>query len=298
MITTNKSHIEWPTLAALAAAYLTWGIGTTILASVSIPLAIMVTAVAIALHSSVTHEVTHGHPFKNQVLNAALVFPALALIFPYLRFRDTHLAHHSDCQLTDPYDDPESNYLDPSAWDTLDPFCRTLMTLNNTLAGRLILGPFLGAVTFIAADIRNMRSNPRILWGWLLHIPSVAIVLIWIANSAMPLWAYLIACYASHSLIRIRTFLEHQAHERARGRSVIIEDNGPLAFLFLNNNYHAIHHSHPSVPWYRLRGLYAKNRARYLRQNDGYVFRSYAEVFRKYLFRRKDPVAHPLWRRG
>ena len=27
-----------------------------------------------------------------------------------------HLAHHRDAMLTDPYDDPESNYLDPAVW--------------------------------------------------------------------------------------------------------------------------------------------------------------------------------------
>jgi fatty acid desaturase len=35
---------------------------------------------------------------------------------PYLRFRDTHLAHHHDPNLTDPYDDPESNFQDPAVW--------------------------------------------------------------------------------------------------------------------------------------------------------------------------------------
>ena len=52
------------------------------------------------------------------------------------------------------------------------------------------------------------------------------------------------------------------------------------------------------VPWYRLPRLYFANRERYLARNDGYMYRSYAEVFRRYLFRAKDPVPHPLWRRG
>ena len=53
-----------------------------------------------------------GIRFKNIHLNAALVFPALSFTIPYMRFRDTHLAHHVDSRLTDPYDDPESCYLD------------------------------------------------------------------------------------------------------------------------------------------------------------------------------------------
>ena len=94
---------------------------------------------------------------------------------------------------------------------------------------------------------------------------------------------------------RIRTFLEHQAHERAAARSVIIEDRGPLALLFLNNNYHAVHHANPRLAWYRLPAEFARRREEWLRRNGGYAYRSYGEVFRRYLFRRKDPVAHPIW---
>ena len=77
-------------------------------------------------------------------------------------------------------------------------------------------------------------------WLWLLAV------------GAMPVWAYLLAAYLGWSLLKIRTFLEHRAHEAARARTVIIEDRGPLALLFLNNNFHVVHHMHPGVPWYRL----------------------------------------------
>jgi fatty acid desaturase len=97
------------------------------------------------------------------------------------------------------------------------------------------------------------------------------------------------------SILKIRTFLEHQAHERARGRTVIIEDRGILAFLFLNNNLHVVHHMHPRMPWYRLPGLYQENRARYLGRNGGYRYGSYGEIFRRYFLKAKDPVPHPLW---
>ena len=114
----------------------------------------------------------------------------------------------------------------------------------------------------------------------------------------MPLPAYIAAAYGALSVLKIRTFLEHCAHERARGRTVIVEDRGPLAFLFLNNNLHVVHHMHPRVPWYRLPALYAARRRRFREINEGYVYRSYAEVFRRHFWRAKDPVAHPLWRRG
>jgi len=68
---------------------------------------------AAAMHSSLCHEALHGHPTRLKWLNEALVFAQLSLVIPYGRFHDLHLVHHTDENLTDPYDDPESNYRDP-----------------------------------------------------------------------------------------------------------------------------------------------------------------------------------------
>lgn len=291
--------IEWPTLALLILCYGVWGIGTTWTAEWFLPLGMVLVTLSAALHSSLCHEALHGHPTRAKWLNEALVFPALTLCIPYLRFRDTHLAHHRDAILTDPYDDPESNYLDPAVWDMLSPATRLVLNINNTLLGRLAVGPAVSQVAFMAADWRAIRGGDRaVLRGWLWHIPALALVIWWMAAlGQMPVWAFILSSYAALSILKIRTFLEHQAHLRARGRTVIIEDRGLLAFLFLNNNLHVVHHMHPKLPWYRLPGVYFGNRARYLACNDGYMFRSYTEVFRRYLFKAKDTVPHPLWRR-
>ena len=74
------------------------------------------------------------------------MFPALGLLLPYERFRDLHLAHHYDPLLTDPHDDPETNYLDPAVWARLRRPVRAVLAANNTLLGRMLIGPFLGMV--------------------------------------------------------------------------------------------------------------------------------------------------------
>jgi fatty acid desaturase len=114
----------------------------------------------------------------------------------------------------------------------------------------------------------------------------------------LPLWAFFLATYAALSVLKIRTFLEHRAHDRARARTVIIEDRGPLALMFLNNNLHVVHHMHPRVAWYKLPALYRRHRDHYRRRNEAYIYRSYGEIFRAYFLRAKDPVPHPVWRRG
>jgi fatty acid desaturase len=296
-VTKDKAWAEWPTVMVLAACYGLWVVATTVLWEAFAPGAFVVLAVAIAWHSSVQHEALHGHPFRDARLNAALVFPALGLLVPYGRFRDTHLAHHLDAVLTDPYDDPETNYHDPAVWAAMPRWRRAVLEFNNTLLGRLVVGPAVGMAGFLSADLRAIRrADRKVLVAWLWHGPAVAVAVLWVWWAAVPGWAWLVACYAAMSLLKIRTFLEHQAHERVRGRTVVIEDRGPLAWLFLNNNYHVVHHMHPRVPWYRLPGLYAANRERYLARNEGYAFRSYAEVFRRFFLRAKDPVPHPFYR--
>lgn len=298
MSRTSRPLVEWPTLGLVALCYGVWALGTTWAAGVWLPLGIVVTGLAVALFSSLQHEIIHGHPFRNQTLNAALVSPGLSVFIPYLRFRDTHLDHHLNADLTDPYDDPESNYLDPAVWARLPRLVRRILLFNNTLLGRLTIGVAVSQVAFSLGDWRVARAGDwRARRGWLWHIPALVPVILWLVLVAqMPIWAYLVAAYAGLSIVKIRTFLEHQAHERRTGRTAIIEDRGFLAFLFLNNNFHAVHHMHPKVPWYRLPKLYFDNRQRYLARNGGYVFASYAQVFRSYFLRRKDPVPHPFWR--
>lgn len=286
-------QIEWITLGLWVVCMGLWVLAVAVL---SVAWAWGVLVFALVLHASLTHEVLHGHPFPSRLASEALVVINPGLFIPYLRFRDTHLAHHQDANLTDPYDDPETNYIDPVMWAGMPRLLRVLLGLNNTLAGRMLLGPLVAQVTFMRDDWQAIRTGDgQVLRGWLVHVPGVVVVLCVVWASAMPVWVYLTACYAAISVLKIRTFLEHQAHVHARGRTVIVEDRGLLAFLFLNNNFHVVHHMHPRVPWYRLPALYRTGRERYLACNEGYLYTSYRAVFAQYFLRAKDPVPHPLW---
>jgi fatty acid desaturase len=293
----SRASIETPTLILLALTYAAWAAATVFAGATGPWVAVPVVAVILALHSSLQHEMLHGHPFRNQRLNDALVFPALGLLVPYERFKEMHIAHHYDPLLTDPYDDPESNYLDPAVWDRLGRPMRLILSANNTLLGRMVIGPVIGMIWMWREDARLMAGGDRaVVRAYGLHALGVVPVVAWLLwVGTMSVWAYLLACWGALGILRIRTFLEHQAHERSGPRSVIIEDRGPLALIFLNNNYHAVHHAHPKLPWYELPRAYSERQDQFLRRNGGYRYASYAEVFRRHLLRRKDPVAHPLW---
>jgi Fatty acid desaturase len=160
----------------------------------------------------------------------------------------------------------------------------------------MALGPALGLVPFWRDDLRAARAGDRaVRRAWAKHLGGLALVALWLAGPAtMSAGGYLLAAYLGMALLKIRTFLQHRAHEKAAGRSVVIQDRGPLPLLFLNNNFHAVHHAHPRLPWYALPSFYAARRDHFLRRNRGYRYRSYAEVFPRHFLRVKDPVPHPL----
>lgn len=291
-------QIEWPTMGLILLCYLTWF--ALALPGSGLPWYLWIPSMALctALYWSLVHEAVHGHPTSSCRWNAALVWLPISWVYPYGRFRDGHLRHHSTGELTDPFDDPESWYLARSEWDRHSPAMKRLLACNNTLAGRMTIGPMLVLWRVAREDLAGIscggEGRKSILVAWSSHLAGVAALLALLSGqtSVPPAW-FALAAYCSMSLILIRTFLEHQAGEVQGERTVVIEDRGPLAFLFLFNNLHIVHHVRPGLPWYRLPGFYRRHRRQFLRRNNGYVYDSYGQIFRKYLFRPKEPVAHP-----
>lgn len=288
--------VQWPTLALIVFCYTAIAV-VTYFSSYTTPwLTVPTLAVLLALHSSLQHELLHGNPFKQTWLNDLLAFPAVGLLVPYIRFKDTHLAHHHDENLTDPYDDPEANYLDPINWANHPCWLQRLYRYNNTLLGRMILGPFIGMFSFYPADALNaLKGDRAITKAYVWHLAGVLLAAIWIIGIANWTWLqWLAAAYGGMLILRIRTYLEHQANENVPARTAIVQDRGPLAWLFLFNNFHCVHHQHPRMPWYKLPGYYRKHQSHFDELNEHYTFRHYGQVFKQFLFRAKDPVPHPL----
>ena len=160
----------------------------------------------------------------------------------------------------------------------------------------MVIGPILGNILWLRAESQAiLRDDAGVRQAWTLHILGLLPVVAWVWVAPISGVTYLFAAYIGHGLLKIRTFLEHRAHEIARARTVIVEDRGPLALLFLNNNLHAVHHCQPGIAWYDLPAAYAADKEKYQRRGEYYIYHSYAEIFRFYLLRAKDPVAHPHW---
>lgn len=291
-----KDRAEWRTLGLLTLCYAAWlfllvnpfGLPWIVAAICLCPV--------ITLHSSLQHECIHGHPFRNSAANDAVVVLPIGLYIPYFRFKDSHLDHHQNANICDPYDDPESWYLAQDFWSRLPRVVKSTFEFNNTLAGRMLIGPLISLIRLAISDGRAALDKDRdVIFAWALHLPLLVLVLAAVQRiSGMPLWFYFVSAYFGMSILMIRTYLEHQAEESHLGRSVIIEDRGPLSLLFLNNNLHAVHHAYPSVAWHQLPSLYARHRDRFLTLNRGYRYRNYMQIIRAFAFRRKEPVPYPL----
>lgn len=271
-----------------------WGVAGLVIWPLAPVVALVVMAVMGALHSSLTHECLHGHPTRSRIMNEVLAGLPLTIFYPYRRYRALHLAHHDDERLTDPFEDPESYYVARWRHATMPRWLRTLLLLNNTFVGRVVLGPVLGVAAFLRDEARLLAAGRRdVRTAWLLHLAGLVPVLALLQVFGIPLWLYVVAvAWPALSIISIRTFAEHRWHDAPDGRTIIVE-RSPLSWLFLNNNLHIVHHKVPSAPWYALPGLYAARRDEWHALNDGYVYPGYARLFRAYAFRPKEPVAHP-----
>lgn len=290
---------EWPTVALFLGVYLAFGALTWLGASLPWWALLPPGAYLVCLHSSMQHEALHGHPTPQSWLNAALVYPSLALWLPYLRYARLHRLHHRNELLTHPREDPESYYLLPERWESLSAPTRLLYRLNNTLAGRLVLGPAIAVTRLLIDDIGRARGGERgVATAWLAHLPAAGLTLAWLSLvCGMPLWVYLLAfAYPGTSLMLLRSYLEHRAHEEIDARTAIVEAGPVMSLLYLNNNLHAAHHAAPGLAWYRLPAWYRQRRDQLLAANRGYRLDGYGAVARRYLLAAKESVVHPLVR--
>ncbi|WNK59327.1 fatty acid desaturase [Pantoea agglomerans] len=246
-------------------------------------------------YMSLQHELIHGHPTRWPRVNQLFGTLPLAVWYPYGLYRDSHLAHHRNHTLTEPDEDPETYYLSAARWAKLPRWQQQLIHLRNTFLGRLLLGPLLDVAATFGGMWQALRRGDRpAIAMWLLHGMLLALLFFWMARQGFsPLWYLLAVSYPALALTKVRSFYEHRAADDPLARSVNNEAAWPWRMLFLNLNYHSVHHDLPGVPWYGLRRLYLRDREHYYQRNHGFRVAGYRVWLHQFWVRPVGVNAHP-----
>jgi fatty acid desaturase len=288
---------EWPTWLVIAAVHGGWFAVAINAQRLGLPVALVLLTVLSCWYMSLQHELLHGHPTRWPFVNMLFGIAPLAVWFPYAVYRDSHLRHHDDAHLTVPGRDPESYYVTPEQWNNAGALLRAAIAARNTFAGRMLIGPWFSiAASWREAAQALATRQWRIAGSWIVHVAALFALAWWLdARCGIPWRAFIFGVgYASLALASVRSFREHRAVHDERERTVINEAAWPWRLLFLNNNYHAVHHDLPGVPWYGLGEIYAQRRHAYRAGNGGFVVQGYGEWFARHAFTKAASPVHPF----
>ena len=294
---TFTGRTQWPTWLLLIAVPSAWfalmlaspvlGAGWTIVLLIPV----------VVLWMSVQHELLHGHPTRWNWLNKVLGYAPFALWYPYTLYRDSHLQHHRDHDLTLPGVDPESRYLSQAHWQGSPKLLRGLLWLNKTVPGRLLLGPPLALFGMAAEELQRLRRGDRQAWCmWLTHGFFTLLMFVFIARySELAIWQYVfLVTVPVLSVGMVRSFYEHRPAVQPEKRTVLNEAGWPWTWLFLNLNLHLVHHDLPRLPWFYMPKVYQARREQWQQRNGGYVVHGYGELIRRHAVQAIDSPQHPF----
>ena len=287
---------EWPTWVVIAAAYGSWLMTLRAAGQLGPILSTALLVIEVAWFMSIQHELLHGHPTRSKAVNRLLGLAPLAVWYPYDLYRQTHLAHHRDEILTAPGLDPESNYLAEADFRRLPRWCQSLWVAQRTVVGRALLGPALIIVpTWLDIARKPLRGDFTQSRDWLQHLVLLA-AMFWFIESVAginPLRYALTVGYPALGLAMLRSFYEHRPAERVAHRVVVNEAGWFWRMLYLNNNFHAVHHEQPGLAWHRIRHVYLSERSAVLARNGGFLIPGYLWLLRRHAFTPIDSPVHP-----
>jgi len=280
---------EGPTWLVALAVYAGWLALMLAHASLSWWIVVPAGAWLVAWHGSLQHETIDALTHVPRPLRSALAYPPLGVFFPFGTYAREHRQHHrAGAHVAERAWDPESFYHEPDLWARYPRFVQAIYRANQTLAGRLTIGVLIQTVHTAGHAARAIaRGDRAAARDWAVHAVLTGALFWWLAAVAhLPWWQYVaFVAYPGAALTTLRSFYEHRYAADVAQRTVTVENRFPFGLLFLNNNYHVVHHADPALPWYRIPQLWESMRAAHIAGSGGFHFMGYGAIARRWLLR-------------
>src|SRR4051794_32587737 len=255
--------ISWPVVGIFSGALALFAFSTwaALAERLPVPATVVLSATAIFVLFTVLHDAAHYSVSTHRWVNVAFGRVAMLFVSPLISFRSfafIHIEHHRNTN--DDENDPDHFVSGAPMWQL--PVRFPLMDV-----------PYL---TFLA---RNVRRRPRAEVLETLILMSAAFVGIAACAATGNLWTlavvYLIPeRIAMFVLAWWFDWLPHhdledtQRENRYRATRNRVGSEWILTPLLLSQNYHLVHHLHPSIPFYRYVATWRRNEAAYLERDS------------------------------
>lgn len=287
----QRHEFEWPTWILWAVITVGWLLTVANFQNLPLWISTPLLIVLCAWYMSFQHELTHGHPTRSATINRLLGLAPLAVWYPFDTYKTNHLIHHDDAHLTEPDVDTESNYVEDTAAQRLSGLGLWLKTSQRTVLGRLTIGPALVILDLLKVTLAELAKGQFTMFKvWAVHVPLL-LALLWALTTyagISPLYYCFVIGYFAVGLAMLRSLYEHRPAVNPAHRTVINEAALPWRLLYLNNNYHVVHHDYPGLQWYKIGAMYRADPERFKARNGGFVVPGYLWLIRHFAWRPVD----------
>nr|WP_179519570.1 fatty acid desaturase [Nocardioides perillae] len=251
--------LAWPTVALYVAALVLFVAEVALfLAGASPWVTVPMGAVVTFAMFSVMHESIHHAVSTHTRLNDAFGLLSTPLVAPYASFsmlKFIHVEHHRNTN--------EAKDTDPDAWTSEGPWWQL---------------PFRWAtidVWYVVFYLRRWRRRPtgEVVGGALTLAGFAALVAAAAVTGHLAALTVLVLLPQRIGLTVLAWWFDYLPHhglgvtqreDRYRATRVRVGGEKVLTPLFVYQNYHLVHHLHPSIPFYRYVRAWRRNEAAYL----------------------------------
>ncbi len=248
------SKIAYPTIFLTVVALASYATSTILAVKSTLPLGLAIainTIMAYILFTSM-HEAGHGNisagmKGKRWIDEALGWASGLPLMAPFYLFKVIHFRHHAHTN------NPEK---DPDHWLASKNFL-------SLLFHSLTIFPvyFFEGIRILNSDERlakRVRKELKIGYVGLMFIIVLLTLLILNFGWYLPLILWVVPAMVAQTFLAFAfDWLPHHPHEKMeRYLNTRVIDVPGISVLLLSQNYHLMHHLHPSIPFYYYKNAY------------------------------------------